>query len=69
MAFKFPSMIHILDLFYPSDVIDWQVLEFDTLYELASAHFVEVDPCFVIQEYKNPKVFIFIFMFYKIIFR
>jgi hypothetical protein len=54
LGFKFPRIIEILELFYPRDT--WQLLDFDTLYKFTKAHFVVVDPLFVIQRYKDDDV-------------
>lgn len=52
LAFKFPRILEILELFYTN----WIILDFETTYEFKSVDFIEVSPRFIIDEYKTNEV-------------
>ncbi len=54
LSYKFPRILELLELYYPFR--NWMIFNFDIVYNLKSAHFIRVDPRFIIQEFDNPKV-------------
>lgn len=64
LGFKYPRILEILELFYSKD--KWHVVETEKSYYFKEIAFVEVDPCFIVIEFKNPEV---VQIFQDIIFR
>ena len=52
LAFKFPRILEILELF----TTNWIIIEFEKSYYFKSVDFLEVSPRFIVEEYKKPEV-------------